>query len=70
MIKDYLILKLFKAHNAEMEAMLGVEFEPNTLKGYKTSLGHLQSYIKTKYKKVDLEIDRLDYSFIRDYDIN
>jgi site-specific recombinase XerD len=41
---------------------------PNTLKGYKTSLGHLQNYIKTKYRKADLEIDRLDYSFIRDYD--
>lgn len=66
--KDYFILELLKAHNAEMEAMLGVEFEPNTLKGYKTSLGHLQNYVKTKYKKADLEIDQLDYSFIRDYD--
>src|ERR1700712_3830326 len=28
--KDYLILEIFRAHNVEMESMLGVEFEPNT----------------------------------------
>lgn len=66
--KAYLLIELFKAHNIEMESMIGVEFEPNTLKGYKTSLTHLQNYIKTKYKKADLDIGRLDYSFIRDYD--
>jgi len=66
--KARLLIEIFKAHNAEMESMLGIEFEPNTLKGYKTSLSHLQNYIKTKYKKVDLEIGHLDYSFIRDYD--
>jgi hypothetical protein len=38
------------------------------LKGYKTSLTHLQNYIKARYKKADLDIERLDYSFIRDYD--
>ena len=66
--KAYLLIELFKAHNIEMESMIGVEFEPNTLKGYKTSLTHLQNDIKTKYKKADLDIGRLDYSFIRDYD--
>jgi hypothetical protein len=66
--KAYLLIELFKAHNIEMESMIGVEFEPNTLKGYKTSLTHLQNYIKTKYKKEDLDIGRLDYLFIRDYD--
>ena len=66
--KDYLLIELFKAHNAEMESLIGVDFEQNTLKGYQTSINHLQNYIKIKYKKKDLDIGRLDYSFIRDYD--
>ena len=66
--KSYLLVEIFKAHNVEMESMLGIEFELNTLKGYKTSLKHLQNYIKTKYRKADMEIGHLDYSFIRDYD--
>lgn len=64
----YLLIELFKAHNIEMESLIGVEFKANTLKGYKTSLTHLQNYIKARYKKADRDIGRLDYLFIRDYD--
>jgi site-specific recombinase XerD len=66
--KDHYLIMLFKAHNTEMESLIGIEFKKNTLKGYQTTINHLQSYIKLKYKKPDLEIDRLDYLFIYDFD--
>lgn len=66
--KALLLIELFKAHNTEMESLIGVEFEQNTLKGYQASLKHLQNYIKFNYKKSDLEIGRLDYLFIYEYD--
>lgn len=66
--KAQLLIELFKDHNIKMESLIGIEFEQNTLKGYQTSIIHLQNYIKTKYKKPDIEIGRLDYLFIYDFD--
>ncbi len=66
--RTQLLIEIFNAHNAEMESLIGIDYEPNTLNGYQTTINHLTSYIKTKYKKPDLEIDQLDYSFIRDFD--
>ena len=66
--KGYLLIQLVKAHNAEMESLIEIEFKENTLKGYITTLNHLQNYIKAKYKKMDIELDCLDYSFIYDFD--
>lgn len=66
--RTHLLIELFKAHNDKMESLIGIDFEANTLKGYQTTLNHLNGFIKTKYRKPDLEIDLVDYSFIRDFD--
>ena len=66
--KTHFLIEIFKAHIVEMESLVGIDFERNTLKGYQTTVNHLEGYIKTNYKKTDLEIDRLDYSFIHDFD--
>ena len=66
--KDRYLIEQFKVHNGEMESLIGIEFKKNTLKGYQTTINHLQSYIKWKYKKPDLAIDDLDYLFIYNFD--
>jgi hypothetical protein len=48
------ILAIFLKHNNLMESLIGKEYEPNTLKGYKTCYGHLVSYIKSKYNLADM----------------
>lgn len=45
--KRYFLLEILREHNDKMEALLGIGFKPNTLKGYVTSLKHLTRYINT-----------------------
>ena len=37
-------MEVFADHN-KMEALIGKGFEANTLKGYKTSVTHLEDYL-------------------------
>lgn len=66
--KTHFLIEIFKAHNVQMESLVGIDFERNTLKGYQTTVNHLEGFIKTNYNKTDIDIERLDYSFIRDFD--
>ncbi|MCF0072236.1 phage integrase SAM-like domain-containing protein [Dyadobacter sp. CY261] len=61
------ILEVFQRHNEQMEALVGQEFAPLTLKRYKTAKEHTASFIKWKYKKDDFEIKDLNFEFITEF---
>ncbi|WP_111672306.1 site-specific integrase [Algoriphagus litoralis] len=61
------LLEIFQQHNDKMASLVGSEFAPGTLERYKTSYDHTKAYIKWKYGKEDIEIRKLDYEFISDY---
>lgn len=63
-----MLLEIFEDHNRKVEALLGNGFEPNTLKGYRTTVKHLSSFIKLNYKNDDLSINKLDHEFIVDFE--
>ncbi|WP_164122470.1 MULTISPECIES: Arm DNA-binding domain-containing protein [Sphingobacterium] len=44
--KSRYLMELFAEHNSKVEALLGNGFEPNTLKGYRTSERHLTDFLK------------------------
>jgi site-specific recombinase XerD len=62
------ILDVFKEHNRKVEALVGREFAPGTLERYKTSLKHTRDFIQWKYKLRDLDIKKVNHSFITEYD--
>jgi integrase len=62
--KFKMLLEIFEEHNRKVEALLGNGFEPNTLKGYKTTVKHLSSFIKLNFKNDDLPINELNHEFI------
>ena len=66
--KARMILDVFKHHNEQMKALVNTEFSPATLERYKTSLEHTRSFIQWKYNKEDLEITKLDFDFVTDYE--
>lgn len=66
--KSKMLLDVFKDHNERIEALLGNGFEPNTLKGYRTTVKHLTAFISWKYKTTDIELNKLDHSFIADFE--
>ena len=63
-----MILAVFQEHNDRMKALVGREFAPLTYNRYTTSLSHTREFIQWKFKKTDLEITRLNYEFISEYE--
>lgn len=62
------ILSIFQEHNEQMKSLVGKDFAAGTLERYKTSLAHTREYMQWKYGVSDLEIRKLDYDFICQYE--
>ena len=63
-----MLIPIFQDHNDKVEALIGQDFAPGTLERYKTSLKHTQEFLNWKYKISDIDITKIDHSFIMDYD--
>ncbi|GEM63852.1 transposase [Sphingobacterium faecium NBRC 15299] len=62
------ILEIFKNENDKMKSLEGKDFATGTIQRYETSLSHTREFIKWKYNVEDLELRKLDYEFIKEYD--
>lgn len=62
------ILEIFQQHNDQMKVLVGKQYAPGTLQRYEISLRHTQSFIKWRYKRMDLELHHLNYEFLSDYE--
>lgn len=65
---SHMLLEVFQHHNNQLAALIGKEFSPATLERYKTSLEHTRSFIKWKYAVYDIDIKKLNYEFITEYE--
>ncbi len=66
--KPTFILEVFQAHNDQLAKLIGIDYARGTLKRYETCLSHTRNFIQWKYKADDLDINKLDYDFISDYE--
>jgi site-specific recombinase XerD len=66
--KSLNLIGIFKDHNQKMEALLGSEFKKGTLDRYRTSLKHTVEFLQWKYQVQDIDIRKVDHSFIAEYD--
>ncbi|MEJ7679139.1 MAG: phage integrase SAM-like domain-containing protein [Segetibacter sp.] len=62
-----MILEVFQQHNQQVAQLIGKDFSAATLQRYKTSLDHTMNFIQCKYKLPDLDVNKLNYEFIKDY---
>jgi len=62
------IVVAFQEHNDKVEALIGKDFAKGTLTKYNTTLKHVRSFIKVKYKVADLLASKVDYRFITEFD--
>ncbi len=67
--KIYMLVPIFEEHNQKMEALLGDEYAPGTLERYRTSLRHTIEFLKLKNKVSDIDIKKIDQTFIVDFDL-
>jgi site-specific recombinase XerD len=63
-----MLMKIFQQHNDEVKTLIDKDFSPATLERYKTSFDHTRSFIEWKYGVSDIDIKKLDYEFVSQYE--
>src|SRR5438105_3698055 len=63
-----MLLEIFDQHNEQMRALVGKEYTPKTLERYRTSRKHTHDFMFWKYKVNDMDIKKLNYEFMADYE--
>jgi site-specific recombinase XerD len=63
-----MVMEVFKQHNEQMKALINQEFSPLTFERYETSFRHTLEFMKWKYQIEDIDIKRLNYEFISNYE--
>ncbi|HAP96072.1 site-specific integrase [Epilithonimonas hominis] len=67
-VTERYLIPVFEDHNARMEKLLGKEYAPATLKNFKTCLTHLKSFLWKFHKKADINLIKIEQSFLNDFD--
>jgi integrase len=63
-----MLMEVFKQHNEQMKALINREFSPLTFERYETSFRHTEAFMKWKFNIDDIDIKKLNYEFIADYE--
>jgi len=63
-----MLMEIFQQHNDQLAALIGKEFSPATLERYNTSRDHTKAFLQWKYRIDDIDIKRLNYEFVCDYE--
>ena len=62
------LISIFEEHNNKIKELLGIEYAPGTYERYQTSLKHTKDFLNWKYNVSDFDIEKIDHSFITDYE--
>ena len=66
--RTHSVLEVFQQHNEQLKQLIGSDCSKATYGKYKTTFDHAASFIKWKYQSNDLDISKLTYSFITDFE--
>ena len=67
-IKSRMLIPIFQDHNDRMEKLVGKEFAIGTLGRYKTCMSHTKAFLKWKFNISDIDIKKIDYAFLNDFE--
>uniref|UniRef100_UPI0032171A53 site-specific integrase n=1 Tax=uncultured Draconibacterium sp. TaxID=1573823 RepID=UPI0032171A53 len=62
------LVEAYEEHNEKMKALVGTEYAKKTLARHKTSLKHVKDFIRAVYKTADIELNKVNYQFLIDYE--
>jgi len=60
------LLQVFRYHNEMMQSRVGIDFSTSTMIRYNTTFTHLENFLLHQYKKKDVYLDQIQFSFITD----
>lgn len=65
----HMIMDVFREHNKKIKELIpSGEYTDSTHERYETSYKHTLSFLNDKYKMSDIDIQKLDYTFISNYE--
>ncbi len=62
------ILEIYKEHNDKCRALIGIDYTASTVEKFGTSLRCLKEYIQHQYKRDDLYLKEVDFTFIQNFE--
>ena len=65
--KPVMLVDVFLEHNRKMKLLVGKEYAQLTYIRYETTLAHTKKFLLYKYGKEDMDVKKLDYSFINEF---
>jgi len=65
--REFMLLKLVEYHNRQMELAIGLTASFGNFKNYKTTLLHLQDFLRIQYKRNDYFLSDIDIDFLSRY---
>lgn len=66
--KPRLLIEIYKHHNLEFKQLVGTQFSEGTYKRFETCKNSMEKFLEWKYKIKDIDIKKLGYEFIHDYE--
>jgi len=63
-----MIMVIFQRHNDQVKSLINKDFSPATLERYQTSYDHTKSFMEWKYGVSDMNVKKLNYEFVSDYE--
>jgi site-specific recombinase XerD len=65
--KPIMLIDVFLEHNRKMKLLVNKEYAQLTYIRYETTLAHTKKFLLYKYRKEDMDVKKLDYSFINEF---
>jgi site-specific recombinase XerD len=63
-----MLMEIFQHHNDQLKELVGKEYAEGTLERYITSREHTRKFLKWKFRSDDIDIKKLNYEFVSDYE--
>ena len=66
--KEYGVIAVYAEHNSYYKKLIGKDLKEVSWQKFENTKGHLQSFIKWKYKQRDIKLNKLKFQFIKDFE--
>ena len=66
--RSIMLMEVFQEHNDKMETLIGQDYAYRTFQRYQTSLQHTRDFLMWKFKESDIDLKKLNFKFITDYE--
>lgn len=63
-----MLLQIIEQHNKDVQTLIGKDYSRATWVKYQTTLKHVAEFLKWKYRLADIDITKLNFEFITDFE--